>query len=310
MPRFRATFRQLEVFLAVAEEGSFTAASARLNISQAAISRQMFALERKLNCKLFERHNGKPAALTEQGQQLLSRAPALVEQATEVAEQWQQPPATSPRSSTRRVRVASGDIIQEHIFQPRMPDFHKRHPDIQVEFIEMPPVMESVTQMSRLHIDLAYFTFGQDTEIAGGERISMIDHGLFISPQHPLASVWRPQSSDSLPLLMYLSGSALERNVHQTLHSCGVTNYRIVARAQRAETLIQLALAGVGACWTMSHLVSEYIKQERLLDLNVHPEKLCRYRFRLPAGSSVEHVDTVDQFLTSLMVAGTPAAHT
>lgn len=303
MSKSRATFRQLEVFLAVTEGGSFTAAAERLNVSQAAISRQMFALERKLNCELFERHAGKSVALTENGLQLSSRAPALLEKVSEATERWQRSPAP------KRVRVACGDIIQEHIFQPHMIDFYQRHPEIQVEFIEMPPVLESVAQMARLRIDLAYFTFARGIEVVGGELVSTIDHSLFISPKHPLASSWRPGARASLPLLMYLSGSPLERNVRQTLRDSGITNYHVVARAQRAEALIRLAIAGVGACWSMTHLVREHIEHDRLLDLNVHPDQLCRYRFRLPASGAAEHVDTVDRFLTSLVGEDTRLAH-
>lgn len=48
--------KQLEYFLAVFEEGSFSKPAARINSTQPSISVQIAALEQALNAKLFERH--------------------------------------------------------------------------------------------------------------------------------------------------------------------------------------------------------------------------------------------------------------
>src|SRR6266542_3323671 len=54
---------QLEMFLAVAEEGSFTRAGERLHVSQSAVSRQIGLLERELGGRLFHR-DGRRSSLT------------------------------------------------------------------------------------------------------------------------------------------------------------------------------------------------------------------------------------------------------
>jgi DNA-binding transcriptional LysR family regulator len=51
--------RQLEMFRAVAEEGSFTRAAERLHVSQSAVSRQVQLLEDELGGRLLQR---SPAA--------------------------------------------------------------------------------------------------------------------------------------------------------------------------------------------------------------------------------------------------------
>ena len=47
--------RQLEMFRAVAEEGSFTGAAQRLHVSQSAVSRQVKLLEEELGTLLLHR---------------------------------------------------------------------------------------------------------------------------------------------------------------------------------------------------------------------------------------------------------------
>ena len=58
--------RQLEYFLAVAEEASFTRAAQRVHISQSGVSAQVRALENELGAELIDR-SGRVARLTEAG---------------------------------------------------------------------------------------------------------------------------------------------------------------------------------------------------------------------------------------------------
>ena len=65
--------RQLECFVAVAEEGSFTRAAERVGIAQPSLSQHIRALEEELNGAVVTRlpHG---AALTPAGRSLLGRA--------------------------------------------------------------------------------------------------------------------------------------------------------------------------------------------------------------------------------------------
>jgi DNA-binding transcriptional LysR family regulator len=65
--------RHLEHFLAVADEGSFTRAAARLYLVQSALSVSIRSLERELGVRLFDR-NTHGVALTDTGQALVPEA--------------------------------------------------------------------------------------------------------------------------------------------------------------------------------------------------------------------------------------------
>lgn len=69
--------RLLKSFLAIAEEGSITAAAARLHITQPALSRQLVQLEGELGCELFVRGK-RHMTLTEDGILLVRRAKEIL----------------------------------------------------------------------------------------------------------------------------------------------------------------------------------------------------------------------------------------
>jgi DNA-binding transcriptional LysR family regulator len=72
------TYDQLVAFLAVAGEGSFTAASARLHKSQPAVSKLVRNLEEELGLALFDR-TAYRATLTDAGRLFRERAAAVIE---------------------------------------------------------------------------------------------------------------------------------------------------------------------------------------------------------------------------------------
>lgn len=81
--RLRMNLRQLEVFVATARTGSTRAAAGRIARSQSAASAALAELEAALGGLLFDRV-GRRLQLNENGQALLPRARALLEQAAEL----------------------------------------------------------------------------------------------------------------------------------------------------------------------------------------------------------------------------------
>ena len=71
--------RELRAFIAVAEEGSFSAAARKLHVSQSALSQTIGSLERQLGVRLLERHSAG-VTTTEVGGLLLREARALLAQ--------------------------------------------------------------------------------------------------------------------------------------------------------------------------------------------------------------------------------------
>lgn len=75
--------RALEIFLAVCETGSMSAAANRLKLTQPAVSQAVAELERKTGAELFDR-NVRPLAVTVAGGVLRQRASVLIAEAREI----------------------------------------------------------------------------------------------------------------------------------------------------------------------------------------------------------------------------------
>lgn len=83
-PMLKENFNELQIFLVVARERSFTKAAGKLGVSQSALSHAMKALEERLNIRLLTRTT-RSVAPTEAGRESL---PALNRVLTSLNRNW------------------------------------------------------------------------------------------------------------------------------------------------------------------------------------------------------------------------------
>lgn len=119
----------LQAFIAVAQNQSFTKAAAKLGITPSALSHAMRALEERLGIRLLARTT-RNVAPTEAGERLMrSIAPLFDQIATEVeslAELRDKPAGT--------IRITCTDDQIELCLRPMLAGFLKSYPDITLEF--------------------------------------------------------------------------------------------------------------------------------------------------------------------------------
>lgn len=126
--------RHLRYFVTVADEENISRASARLRISQPAVSRQIKDLEDELGTALFVR--GKAGMqLTPAGSAFLAHARDLLRRANSAVEQLQQfrVPAKQQLVIGVITPVLTGTLT------PALRRFHQRHPKVEVRIIEKSP---------------------------------------------------------------------------------------------------------------------------------------------------------------------------
>lgn len=120
-------FELYKVFYYVAKELSFSAASARLFISQSAVSQAVKTLEKKMQCRLFVR-NTKQVRLSPEGEILFKH----VEQAFNFIKAGERGINEIQALHTGEVRIGASDTICKYYLLPYFEKFHRAFPQVKI----------------------------------------------------------------------------------------------------------------------------------------------------------------------------------
>ncbi len=124
-------FRQLEYFVAVAEEANFTRAAERVHISQSGVSAQVRQLEHDLGAPLFDR-SGRRATLTSAGVAALPHARAALAAVTAVRQ------AVDEVNGLVRGELVVGMVTACTVtgLFDALSAFHRAHPGVGITLLE------------------------------------------------------------------------------------------------------------------------------------------------------------------------------
>jgi DNA-binding transcriptional LysR family regulator len=120
--------QQLAVFARVAELESFTQAAAQLGLPKATVSLAVRELEGAVGVRLLQRTTRR-VRLTEDGRVFHARSRELVSDVEELFSMFQRTDA----ELSGRLRVDMPTGVARNIVVPRLPDFLKAHPKIELE---------------------------------------------------------------------------------------------------------------------------------------------------------------------------------
>jgi DNA-binding transcriptional LysR family regulator len=139
-------WNQVRAFLVTAEEGSFSAASRALGLTQPTLGRQVSALEERLGVTLFERL-GRSLSLTDSGLELLDHVRAMGDAASRLS-------LTASGQSQRiegRVCITATDIMSMYLLPDALKRLREVAPGIEVEVV----ASNDVRDLRRREADIA-----------------------------------------------------------------------------------------------------------------------------------------------------------
>lgn len=119
--------RQLEVFVAVAEELHFGRAAKRMHMAQPPISRHIRRLEEEVGAQLLLR-SGRGVEITPPGQAFLDEARATISQALRAARVAQQ----VARGETGHLRIGHIDSASSELLPTALRAFHDQYHDVRL----------------------------------------------------------------------------------------------------------------------------------------------------------------------------------
>ena len=235
--------RQYEYALAVAEEGSMTAAAERLRVTQPSLSQQIGTLEKHLGVQLFTR-TPSGVTVTVAGRAFLAEA--------EIA-------TTASRRAISAARAAGGELTGELVIAVHMGlgarqlpqalgQLRQRHPNLQVTLHEEPDPadMERLLRQGTLDMILVHRIpagCSFDTHRLGEEAyVAILPSG---HPLHSSGAEVRLENLASEGWIRFRRTSLLDDYLARLLAGAGLGPHT-VARASQISTAVQLVAQGLG----------------------------------------------------------------
>ena len=146
------TLTSMRIFARVAEEGSFTGAAQRLNVTVPAVSRAVSALEAYLRTRLLNRSTRK-VVLTEAGYRYLQRC----EQILAFVDQAEAEAADAQVRPTGQLRVHATSSFGQTYVTPAIVRYRQRYPSVSIELTlsqHMPDIIDEGYDVSvQLSVD-------------------------------------------------------------------------------------------------------------------------------------------------------------
>lgn len=246
--------RQLEYFVAVAEEQNFTRAAERVHISQSGVSAQIRQLERELGAELFDR-SARAATLTVAGKAALEHARAALAAAEAVGQ------AVGEVTGLIRGRLTVGMVIGCTITPlfDALAAFHRAHPGVEISLLEdnSDRLVEGVRAGT---LDLALV--GTATANPDGlDALTIINERLVaaVPPEHRLAKKRRVNLRDlvAYPIVCMPPGTGLRTLFDQ---ACAAQNLRpvIALQASAADAIADLATRELAVAVLSDSMAAHY----------------------------------------------------
>ncbi len=245
--------RQLEYFVAVAEEANFTRAAERVHISQSGVSAQIRQLENDLGATLIDR-TGRAATLTAAGVAALEHARAALGSVQALRH------GVDEVTGVVRGRLAVGMVNGCTVLPlfDALAAFHLAHPGIEIALYE--------SNSDRLVDDIR--TGATDLALIGAAgappaglgALPIVSEGLVavVPAGHPLTRLRRVTLADvtGYPVICMPEGTGIRTVFDRSCAAAGLTS-TIALQATAGDAVIDLAVRGLGVGVLSASMVAD-----------------------------------------------------
>ena len=234
--------RQLEYFVAVAEEANFTRAAERIRVAQPAVSAQIQRLEREVGQSLLDRSR-RAVRLTAAGEAALPYARAALAAVADIHV------AVDELTQLVRGTVTIGTVTTHSVDIPSLlADFHAEHPSVEIT-LSTDSSDALIDKVRTGQLDPAIVSVGPDERPDGLDVEVVTDEAIAaaVSPTDELAArkTIRLKDLADRRLIALPVGAGIRRQFDAACARAGVTP-RIAFEASTPLALADLAERGLG----------------------------------------------------------------
>ncbi|ABC92414.1 probable transcriptional regulator protein, LysR family [Rhizobium etli CFN 42] len=236
------TLRQIQYFVAVAEQGSVTRAAQNLSISQSSVTEALKELETDLGVELFERHP-RGLTITHNGHQFLRHATKILASVSDARTSFSG--QQSPLSGTLNIGVTS--LVAGYVLSDLLARYRRACPGIEVSAIEdNGGYLEHLLVGGELDVAVMVISNLRDRMALQAEILETSPYRLWLPMGHPLVSADIISVADIArePLIM-LTVDEIEENTGKLLSALGARPH-VAFRTRSVEAVRSLVATGAG----------------------------------------------------------------
>ena len=236
--------RQLECFIAVAEELHFRRAGERLGLSQSALSERISALEHELGARLFFRTT-RQVSLTQAGSEFVKDSKRILADIDSSISNFRH----TAESDLQHIRVSGVDEAISMLLPKTLLKFRETDPKVHVQVLEISSSEQHAQELIAHRTDVAFVRTAQDDEYIKSELLHRQPIVVVLSDKNPLSNSTSLSTTDIIdqPIVGY------PRHARPILHEALWSNFRqvgvqpnIVCEIIDKSTLLQFVAQGLG----------------------------------------------------------------
>jgi len=263
------SIRQLEVFVALVEQGSFTKAARHLELSQSTVSGHIADLERRLGVRLVERdRNGVQPTAAGRALLLPARQALQAERGARMAVQ-------ELSGLLRGTLVVGGSTMPASYLLPGLfGRFHREHPGVNLRLVTGDS-REILNRIRSAELEVGIIGTAPDGGDLKSTKVGEDSLTLVVAPDHPLAGRSTVSGNDLLQhaFVMREEGSGTRAATMQALRKLlgaeALGRLGIACEVGSAEAQKAGVRAGLGIAFVSSLAIRDEVAQGCLATLRV-----------------------------------------
>lgn len=236
--------RQLECFVAVAEELHFRRAGERLGLSQSALSERVSALEHELGARLFFRTT-RQVSLTQAGSEFVQDAKRILADIERAVSNVRH----TAESDLRHIRVSGVDEAISMLLPKALQAFRRADPKVHVQVLETSSSEQHSQELISHRTDVAFVRTPQQDDFITSELLHRQPVLVVLADTNPLSSSASLSASDIVnqPIVGY------PKHARPILHEALWSGFlkigaqpNIVCEIIDKSTMLQFVAQGLG----------------------------------------------------------------
>ena len=268
--------KQLEAFVQIADNGSFSKAAKDLFLTQPTISAHISALEKELNTRLFVR-NTKEVRLSDSGTVLYDYAKQMIVLQKKIED------AFAPREENAQqcITIAASTIPAQYLLPGILANFNEKYPNQQFKILESDSA-KVVEQVVNHSVDIGFTGTVIDKRLCKYIPFYQ-DELVVITPNSEKYRKIKEEHTNANwilgeALIMRETGSGTRKEAEKQLRKIGVNPNRlnVIASMENPEAIKKAVAIGMGVSVLSRLAAEEEIAKGTLLALPISTEDLRR----------------------------------